>query len=173
MWKEIFHFRFYKCSTPLRNIATSIENWTMYSKWGSNEIGQKCIHQNINLNLHIRPWNALLGHWPYNTIFLGQKCTLFVLRFLFIKKKNFIILSNIPYILQEIYFKKTQKKKQEFEQEFKKKTLTNVLYIISWYNVYLFIMRHFLFTLNSLITKWKKKTTQKKVHLGLPYNDMN
>lgn len=30
MWKEIFHFRFYKCSTPLRNIATSIENWTIY-----------------------------------------------------------------------------------------------------------------------------------------------
>lgn len=30
MWKEIFHFRFYKCSTPLRNIATSIENWIIY-----------------------------------------------------------------------------------------------------------------------------------------------
>lgn len=34
-------------------------------------------------------------------------------------------------------------------------------------------MRHFLFKLNSLITKWEKNTTQKKVHLGLPYNDMN
>lgn len=34
-------------------------------------------------------------------------------------------------------------------------------------------MRHFLFTLNSLITKWKKKNNAKKVHLGLPYNDMN
>lgn len=33
-------------------------------------------------------------------------------------------------------------------------------------------MRPFLFTLNSLITKWKKKQ-RKKVHLGLPYNDMN
>lgn len=44
---------------------------------------------------------------------------------------------------------------------------------ISWYIYIFFIMRHFLFKLNSLITKWKKNTTQKKVHLGLPYNDMN
>lgn len=139
MWKEIFHFRFYKCSTPLRNIATSIENWTMYSKWGSNEIGQKCIHQNINLNLHIRPWNALLGHWPYNTIFLGQKCTLLVLRFLFIKK-NFIILSNIPYILiaRNIFLKKPQKKTGIWTR-IKKKTW-QMYHYISWYGVYICLL---------------------------------
>lgn len=40
----------------------------------------------------------------------------------------------------------------------------------SWYNVY----NCLLCVINSLITKWKKKNNAKtKVHLGLPYNDMN
>lgn len=144
----------------------------MYSKWGSNEIGQKCIHQNINLNLHIRPWNALLGHWPYNTIFLGQKCTLLVLRFLFIKKKFHYTIKHSLYINSKKYiFKKKPRKKQEFKQEFKKNP-DKCIYILIW-RIYLFIMCHFLFTLNSLIIKWKKKKQRKKVHLGLPYNDMN
>lgn len=47
------------------------------------------------------------------------------------------------------------------------------IYLDMAYTLYLFIMCHFLFTLNSLITKWKKKKQRKKVHLGLPYNDMN
>lgn len=138
MWKEIFHFRFYKCSTPLRNIATSIENWTMYSKWGSNEIGQKCIHQNINLNLHIRPWNALLGHWPYNTIFLGQKCTLLVLRFLFIKfslyYQTFLIYSK-----KYIYFFLNKKTPRKLKKNLKIKTWQ--MYI-SWY-IYFFYQASF------------------------------
>lgn len=139
MWKEIFHFRFYKCSTPLRNIATSIENWTMYSKWGSNEIGQKCIHQNINLNLHIKASKCLLGHWPYNTIFLGQKCTLLVLRFLFIKKKfHYRLLSNIPYILiARIIFLKNPRKNRNLNKKLKKKPWQ--MYISS-YNVYICLL---------------------------------
>lgn len=103
-------------------------NWELYSKWGSNEIGQKCIHQNINLNLHIRPWNALLGHWPYNTIFLGQKCTLLVLRFLFIKfslyYQTFLI-----YRKKYIFFFK-QKNPQKVEKESKNKNLTNINILI-------------------------------------------
>lgn len=135
----------------------------MYSKWGSNEIGQKCIHQNINLNLHIRPWNALLGHWPYNTIFLGQKCTLLVLRFLFIKKKFHYTIKHSLYINSKKYiFKKKTQKKTGIWTRIKKKPWQMYIYLDIAYSTYLFIMCHFLFTLNSLITKWKKKNNAKK-----------
>lgn len=132
MWKEIFHFRFYKCSTPLRNIATLIENWTIYVF----QMGIQWNRPEMHSSKHkfkpytSRPWNALLGHWPYNTIFLGQKCTLLVLRFLFIKKNFHYTIKHSLYINSKNYiFKKTQKKTGIWTR-IKKKNLTNVYILI-------------------------------------------